>query len=246
MSNSEQQTPGSKHRPARERIGFGLRGMRRGAREMAVLALTAVGPFAIAFGVAAQQAGMDAGATGLMTAFVFAGASQFAALGLWEEPLPVFSILLATIAVNSRFLLMGAALRPWLAHLPAWKVYPSLFFLVDPVWAKSLQEFDDGMDDAGYIFGAGLVFWIVWVAFTMLGYALGGGIGDPARWGIDVLMPAFFGIILTGMWQGPASLLPWATAAVTALLAAQLLPGMWFVILGGIAGGLTGALRDGR
>jgi hypothetical protein len=34
-------------------------------------------------------------------------------------------------------------------------------------------------------------------------------------------------------------------AAATALLAAQLLPGMWFVILGGIAGGLTGALRDG-
>ena len=34
--------------------------------------------------------------------------------------------------------------------------------------------------------------------------------------------------------------------AVTALLASQLLPGMWFVILGGIAGGLTGALRDGR
>jgi predicted branched-subunit amino acid permease len=232
-------------RPARERIGFGLAGMRHGAREMVVLALTAVGPFAVAFGVAAQQAGMDALGTGLMTAFVFAGASQFAALGLWQDPLPVLSILLATAAVNSRFLLMGAALRPWMAHLPGWKVYPSLFFLADPVWAKSLKEFDSGLNDAGYLLGGGLVFWGIWVAFTMLGYTLGGGIGDPARWGIDVLMPAFFAVMLTGMWRGRGDALPWGVAAVTALLAAQLLPGMWFVILGGIAGGLTGALRDG-
>jgi predicted branched-subunit amino acid permease len=133
-----------------------------------------------------------------------------------------------------------------MAHLPGWKVYPSLFFLVDPVWAKSLKEFDAGMDDAGYIFGAGLVFWVVWLAFTMAGYTLGGGIGDPARWGIDVLMPAFFAVMLTGMWRGPGDALPWAVAAVAALVASQLLPGMWFVILGGIAGGLTGALRNGR
>ena len=246
MSYSGQDTHGADRRPARERIGFGLPGVRRGAREMAVLALTTVGPFALAFGVAAQQAGMDAAGTGLMTAFVFAGASQFAALGLWQEPLPVLSILLATAAVNARFLLMGAALRPWMAHLPGWKVYPSLFFLADPVWAKSLKEFDAGLDDAGYLLGGGLVFWTIWVAFTMAGYTLGGGIGDPARWGIDVLMPAFFAVMLTGMWRGPQDALPWGVAAGTALTASQLLPGMWFVILGGIAGGLTGALRNGR
>jgi predicted branched-subunit amino acid permease len=177
---------------------------------------------------------------------VFAGASQFAALGLWQEPLPVFSILLATVAINARFLLMGAALRPWMAHLPGWRVYPSLFFLVDPVWAKSLKEFESGLDDAGYILGGGLVFWVIWVAFTMAGYTVGGGIGDPARWGIDVLMPAFFAVMLTAMWRGPSDALPWGVAAVTALAASQFLPGMWFVILGGIAGGLTGALRDGR
>jgi predicted branched-subunit amino acid permease len=141
---------------------------------------------------------------------------------------------------------MGAALRPWMAHLPGWKVYPSLFFLADPVWAKSLKEFDAGLADAGYLLGGGLVFWGIWVVFTMAGYTVGGGIGDPARWGIDVLMPAFFAVMLTGMWRGRGDALPWSVAAATALLAAQLLPGMWFVILGGIAGGLTGALRDGR
>ena len=246
MSNSGDQTAGAERRPARKRIRFGLAGIYRGAREMAVLAATAIGPFAVAFGVAAQQAGMDALGTGLMTAFVFAGASQFAALGLWQEPLPVFSILLATFAVNARFLLMGAALRPWMAHLPGWKVYPSLFFLADPVWAKSLKEFDAGLEDAGYLVGGGLVFWGIWVVFTMAGYTVGGGIGDPARWGIDVLMPAFFAVMLTGMWRGRGDALPWSVAAATALLAAQLLPGMWFVIVGGIAGGLTGALRNER
>jgi len=247
MAESGENSRGRKlTRPARTRIGFGFNGVRQGARELAVLAVTAVGPFAIAFGVAAQQGGMDALGTGLMTALVFAGASQFAALGLWQEPLPVFSILLATTAVNARFLLMGASLRPWMSHLPAWKVYPSLFFLADPAWAKSLKRFEDGLEDAGYLLGGGLVFWVVWLVFTMAGYTLGGGIGDPARWGIDVLMPAFFAVMLTGMWRGPGDVLPWGVAAATALTAAQLLPGMWFVVLGGIAGGLTGALRDGR
>lgn len=242
-TNAEQQQEPS--RPARERIVFTLAGAVHGAREMAPVAFSAVGTFALAFGIAARQGALDLGEAVAMSAAVFAGASQFAALGLWIDPLPVLSILFAVVAVNARFLLMGAALRPWLAHLPAWRVYPSLFVLADPVWAKSLREFDRGYSDAGYLLGGGLVFWGVWVVFTGAGYVAGGGIGDPARWGIDALLPAFFATILAGMWSGRGDALPWAAAAASALATSFVLPGMWHVIVGGIVGGLTGAFRHG-
>jgi len=228
----------------RRRIVLTRAGVWRGFREMAPLALTTVGAFAIAFGVAARQGGLDLAQASAMSALVFAGASQFAALGLWTDPLPVLSILLATVAINARFLLMSAALRPWLAHLPSWQVYPGLFVLADPVWAKSLREFDQGLDDAGYLIGGGAIFWLVWLAFTAAGYALGGGIGDPARWGIDALMPAFFAVILTGMWRGRGDALPWICAGASALGASMVLPGMWHVLVGGVVGGLVGAARD--
>jgi predicted branched-subunit amino acid permease len=232
--------------PAAARIVFTPAGVLRGARELAPLAFTTVGAFALAFGVAARQGGLELGEATVMTALVFAGASQFAALGVWSDPLPVLSILVATAAVNARFLLMGAALRPWVHHLPGWKLYPSLFFLADPVWAKTLREFERDLEDAGYLLGGGLVFWFVWVGLTIAGYQLGSGIGDPARWGIDALMPAFFAVILTGMWRGPRDALPWVCAGASALAASLVLPGMWHVLVGGIAGGLAGALRPAR
>lgn len=224
-------------------IVFTRAGVAHGAREMAPLAITTVGAFGIAFGIAARQAGLDIGLASAMSGLVFAGASQFAALGLWSEPLPLLSILLATIAVNARFLLMGAALRPWMHHLPARVVYPSLYFLADPVWAKTLRAFDAGQTDAGYLLGGGLTFWVVWMVTTWAGFALGGGIGDPARWGIDALMPAFFAVILTGMWRGRGDALPWLCAGASALAASFVLPAMWHVMIGGIVGGLVGAFR---
>jgi predicted branched-subunit amino acid permease len=244
MTDPSQQGAGDT-RPAETRIVFTLAGAWQGAREMAPVAFSAVGTFALAFGIAARQGPLDLGEAVAMSGAVFAGASQFAALGLWVDPLPVLSILFAVVAVNARFLLMGAALRPWMADLPAWKVYPSLFVLADPVWAKTLRAFDRGQSDAGYLLGGGLVFWVVWILATAGGYGVGGGIGDPARWGIDALMPAFFATILAGMWRGRGDALPWAAAAASALAASYVLPGMWHVVVGGIVGGLTGALRHG-
>jgi predicted branched-subunit amino acid permease len=69
---------------------------------------------------------------------------------------------------------------------------------------------------------------------------------DPARWGLDFAFTAVFLALLAGMWKGRGDLVPWGVAAVVAVAASGLLPGYWYVLLGGLAGSLMGAVRGER
>ena len=228
----------------RDRVVLTTAGIVDGARRMGPMGVSALA-FGIAFGVLARQTGLSAAETLLMSALVMAGASQFVALGLWAAPLPVLPILVATLAVNSRHLLMGATMLPWFSRLPAWKAYGLLYFLNDANWALSLRELTSARRDIGFFLSGGLLLTVVWVLGTGLGFALGGAVGNPARWGLDFVITAFFIALLMRMWGGRGDAVPWAVAAGVSLLAAQLLPSHWHIIVGGIAGGLAGALRHG-
>lgn len=65
---------------------------------------------AIAFGLLARTTGLRIPETAAMSFFVFAGASQFAALKLLSEHTALLSIILATFFLNLRHLLMSASL----------------------------------------------------------------------------------------------------------------------------------------
>jgi 4-azaleucine resistance transporter AzlC len=181
-----------------------------------------------------------------MSALVLAGAAQFVALGLWVSPLPTLAILLTTLVVNARHLLMGAALRPWLARLSARKTYASAFFLSDESWALTLRQFATEKTDGAFLLGSGLALFAAWTGATLLGRVAGTALGDPARWGLDFTFTALIVALLIGMWKGKSSLLPWITAALVAVATAHWLPGKWYILLGGIAGSLIGAVRDAR
>ncbi|HLL79644.1 MAG TPA: hypothetical protein VKT25_09100, partial [Ktedonobacteraceae bacterium] len=71
-------------------------------------------------------------------------------------------------------------------------------------------------------------------------------ISNPARWGLDFAFTAVFIALLAGMWRGRSQLMPWAVAAGTALVAYHWLPGAWYIVLGGLAGSLTGAITYAR
>lgn len=181
----------------------------------------------------------------LMSALVNAGGSQFVALGLWRLPLPISAILLTTLVVNLRHLLMGATLSPWLRHLSKNKMYSLAFFISDESWALMMWEFNNGRPDAGFLLGSGLILFPAWVGSTALGHLLGTAVPDPAHWGLDFAFTAVVSALLVGMWQGASSLWPWTTGAAVALLAAHWLPGQWYILLGGLTGGLVGAIKDG-
>ncbi len=223
---------------------FTAAGIRRGLAKMSPLALFVI-PFGAAFGVAALEQGMEAWAVVVMSATNFAGASQFAVLELWSSEVPLIPLILITFAVNSRHLLMGAALAPWMRPIGWPKTLVTAAVTTDPNFALVTAARQKGERDVGMLLGAGLALYTAWSLGTLLGVGLGSTIGDPRAAGIDVLLPSFFTALLIGLWRGRGSAAPWLVAGVVALLAHHLIPGHWHVVLGGLAGGLVGALRRG-
>ncbi|MGO4831752.1 AzlC family ABC transporter permease, partial [Rhizobiaceae sp. 2RAB30] len=102
--------------------------LRRGMRASLPVMLGFV-PFALVLGAQASQKGLTPLEVPLMTGLNFGGGSEFAAVELWTSPPHILLIAAITFLVNSRHLLMGAALAPMLRHLPKRKVLPALFFM---------------------------------------------------------------------------------------------------------------------
>jgi 4-azaleucine resistance transporter AzlC len=215
-----------------------------GARTFIPLAIS-IAAYGVVWGVLAGQAGMSVAEVALMSAFVFAGASQFVALEMWTPgTLPILSIVIATAIVNLRMLLMTATLRPLVSHLPLARSLPAMFFVSDEQWALTMAEVARGRGSLGFLLGTGVLSWLSWTLSTLVGRLVGALIDDPARYGLDFAFTATFLALLMGMWKGKSDLVPWAVAALAAIAAARLIEGNWYIIIGGLAGSLAGAMLE--
>ncbi len=205
--------------------------------------------FGAAFGTVAAQKGLTVVEATLMSALVFAGASQFVAVEIWTDPVTLATVVtlgFVTATVNMRFVLMSAALRPWLGGLPAWQTYPALSVMTDPGWLVAMRYRSEGGSDSSTFLGSGIALWLVWVASTAFGHLLGALVTEPKRFGLDLVLPAFFIVMLVPLWRGPRRAIAWAVAGAIALLAAQFLAGWWFIVLGAVAGSITAGVLDER
>ncbi len=205
-----------------------------------------VASYGLVFGVLSQQAGMTKLQSLFMSAFVFAGASQFVALEMWSNTLPVFTIILTCFVVNMRHILMGAVLKEKLAGLSPFQTYGSLFFLVDENWAFTMAQWQRGNRDKALLAGTGICLFLSWTLSTALGTVAGSSGIDPVKWGIDFAFTAIFIFLATGMWQSRRDLLPWIVAGLTAVVIAHFFPGKWYILAGSITGSVTGAMIHER
>ena len=218
------------------------RGVRDGLKLAPPLLLSS-SLYGIIFGVLAAQAGVSFAESGVMSATVFAGAAQLLIIETWARPVPVLAVVLGLLVVNARHLLMTIAMRPHLVGLPLWKQLLAASVIVDDNWALMMGRFEQGYRDAGFILGLALLAVPCWTAMTLAGHALGGGIADPRRWGLDFVIVAMFIVLLCGRWRGAATLVPWGVAAAVAVGASHWLPGKWYILAGTIAGSFAGLLR---
>lgn len=112
---------------------------KRGVKTSVPLLLGII-PFALVLGAQATQKGFSTLEVPLLTGLNFAGGSEFAILEMWSNPPNILMLMFITFLVNSRHLLMGASLVPYLRNLPNKTVFPALFFMVDESWAVSLAD----------------------------------------------------------------------------------------------------------
>lgn len=203
--------------------------------------------FAMAYGTVAARKGMTLFETILMSATIFAGVLQMVVLDSWPETLTlgaIVGIVALAALVNARYVMIGATLRPLLGVAPARKIFPTLFFLVEPPWLLSLRYYDKGGRDPAYLLGGGVMLYVVWVTMAVPGFVAGAAVADPRRFGLDLVMPAFFVAMLVSVWRGPRRSWGIVVGAGAAIVTDYLFGGFWYLIVGALAGSIAGALND--
>ena len=191
--------------------------LREGVRKGVPFALAGV-LVATSFGVVARQAGFSAVEAIAMSAIVYAGSAQFAAIAIVAQGGGVGPALAAAALMNSRFLPMGVALAP---SLPggALKRAAQGQTVVDASWVLAARE--DGTFDRWILFGSSAIQYVTWVGGTAIGALGGDALGDPAAFGLDALYPAFFvGLLLSELRSRRGR----EAAAIGALIALALVP----------------------
>jgi predicted branched-subunit amino acid permease len=176
------------------------------------------GLLATSFGVLARDVGMPAWAAVLMSAIVFAGSAQIAALTILGAGGGLASALGAAALMNSRFLPMGVAFAPSLPGSPVKRAAQGQT-VVDV--SLVVAEDGEGRFDRGLLFGSTAIQYTTWVTGTLVGVLAGSVLGDPAALGLDAIYPAFFLALLIGeLRSGRAK----GVAAAGALIALVLVP----------------------
>jgi 4-azaleucine resistance transporter AzlC len=204
--------------------------------------------FSIAFGTVAARKGFSLLDACLMSATVFSGVAQIIVVNAWPKELTAATIVASaviTLLICSRFLLIGASMRPWFGNIPErGLIYFTLYLLVEPPWLLGTRYHNSGGRDPAFVLGSCVFCWLLWVLPTAPGYWLGASLGDPQRFGIDLIMPVFFVAMLVSMWQGPRRASGWIAGSVVAIIVAQLFGGFWYVLAGAVAGSLVGGFVD--
>ena len=131
---------------------------------MRAAAPLAIGPvlFGASFGLLAGEAGMGTVAAVAMSATTFAGSAQFAAAGTLETGGGALAAVAAAALLNARYLPMGvAAAGAFGGSIP--RRFAEAQLIVDESWALAGRS---GRFERKLLVGAGLLFYVCWVAGT--------------------------------------------------------------------------------
>ena len=167
-----------------------------GARASMPIAMGYV-PVGIAFGIAAIKAGFTPLEASLLSAVVYAGASQFLVLALVGSGAPILITALSIIATNLRHVFYGPAILekagPYATKRKSWAWS---FFLSDGAFASAIIGLNDHREQFSPRFMAGISAgpYLAWLSGTTIGALFGGILSafpvvDAA---MGFLMPALF------------------------------------------------------
>src|SRR4030095_4227281 len=167
----------------------------------------------IVMGVAYRGVRLDALPALAFSVVVYSATAQAVTLGLWAAPPPLAAMVLACLATNARYLVMGAHLRQLFADVPRRAMLPILLLLADASWLMTVAEAQRGRRPAADLLGAGVPMAIGWVGGTVLGHALPLTPRGPLAVAAAFLPLAFIVALLPTQWRGRRSLVPWTVAA---------------------------------
>jgi len=196
-------------------------------------------PVGMAYGVLARAAGLSVWETGAMSLIVFAGASQFIAVGMLAAGIATLPIILTTFAVNLRHLLMSSAIAPHFKGLPLKKLIPLSSQLTDESFAVAMADTAKISGRPHYLIALQATAWLAWFSGSLVG-ALFGSLIDSASFGIPFAMTALFICLLVLQVKSRAHLAVAIVAGVLALAFKGVLPNNLYIVAAAVAAPLAG------
>jgi 4-azaleucine resistance transporter AzlC len=193
-------------------------------------------PIGLLIGAAAAAKGLSPLAVFVMSASMFAGSAQLAAIEQWSEPVPVIALAFGTLLINARHILMGASLTPKTAAFSAAQRFLGFFAMADENWALSERRAATVGLTPAYYFAMTVLFYVNYVVWCTIGASLGALMGDPRRFGADFALTALFIGLVAGLWRGRATAVTVVASGLCAAAVKVTAGAPWHVPAGAFAG----------
>ena len=168
--------------------------------------------FAVTFGVSARAAGLGWIDTQLLSALLFAGGSQFAAVGLIAADAGPWVLISTTAVINLRHVLYGVVVTATTPMTTAQRLLPA-HLLTDEAFGIHVAQ---GGGRVHFLLGAGASLYLIWNAATAVGASLSAWVPNPAALGLDLLFPLAFLALLVPRLRSRADVGVAVVAAATA------------------------------
>jgi predicted branched-subunit amino acid permease len=150
----------------------------------------AVGAYGFAFGAASVAAGLSVLQTCLLSLLAFTGGTQFAVVGVVAGGGTLAAALGSGLLLGSRNTLYAMRLAPLLKVRGPRRLLAALG-TIDESTAMAIGQEDPALSRIAFWWTFGGVF-TFWNLSTLLGAAGTSALGDPARFGLDAVIPAAF------------------------------------------------------
>ncbi|MHA6251614.1 AzlC family ABC transporter permease [Oceanobacillus sp. CAU 1775] len=201
-------------------------------------------PIAITYGVLAKQTGMSLFELTAMSAFVFAGASQFMAVNMIAVSATMIEIIIATFVLNFRHFVMSLSFMNRLRSLDRkWKA-PLSLGLTDETFAVSSFHPKEAEEKNGayFYFGIILIAYISWVLGSLLGGILGDVIPSNLSQSMGIALYAMFiGLLIPSVKKNMKYGLIAVLAMLINFICVELgLSSGWAIVIGTVLGGFSG------
>lgn len=185
----------------------------------------------------AAENGLSVVKASALSMLVFAGGSQFAAVGLAGAGSQAAGVVTGLL-LNSRLAAFSVLAAPLVAG-PWWKRALGSQLVVDEPVVLALEHDDRRRARAAFWF-SGVLLFVCWNVVTVLGAAVGDALGDPAAIGLDGAFPAVFVALLAPRLREHAPRRVAIGGAVIAVALTPLLPAGLPVLLAATAVLLAG------
>ncbi len=197
-------------------------------------------PMGAAYAILARQAGMGFFPTVLMSLIVFAGASQFIAVGLLAGGSTGIEIVATTLFVNLRHVLMSASLSPHYQAAPRGLLPFVAWGVTDETFAISIGRYISGEADHRYGLTLHYTAYASWVSGTVAG-ALAGALIPPAlQSSLEFSLYAMFAGLVVLQLTDRIQLAVAVTSAGMCGAFSTFMGGTWNIIAAAMAGATFG------